>query len=202
MLRRVQRSDAERGWKRSGGPEGACSVTVVNVPVQAETIEGGGEFDSINVFWCDISKGVGSITVTSWGNAWTAYFGATGDRTIKDFVRDADVDYLVTKMGMSQVIAHNKKNDKYLGKIIGRVKESLEGHRLTPTGFAHPPRPPQAIVDAINNKLAAVQRAIRAENELRQAEAEAKKQIAAAEGKAKSGNSDSPDSGKGEGGAK
>jgi regulator of protease activity HflC (stomatin/prohibitin superfamily) len=43
---------------------------------------------------------------------------------------------------------------------------------------------PSTIVDALNAKIAATQNAIRAENELRQAEAEAKKTVAKANGEA------------------
>jgi regulator of protease activity HflC (stomatin/prohibitin superfamily) len=63
-------------------------------------------------------------------------------------------------------------------KDTGLVIESL--------GFVGAPRPPQQFVDAINSKLSATQNAIKAENELREAEAQAKKQVAKAEGEAKS----------------
>lgn len=51
-------------------------------------------------------------------------------------------------------------------------------------GYIGAPRPPDAVVEAINRKIEAIQHAIRTENEVRAAKAEAQKQIAKAEGEA------------------
>jgi SPFH domain / Band 7 family len=45
-------------------------------------------------------------------------------------------------------------------------------------------RPPQSLLDAVNLKTRAIQESIRAENEVRTAQAEAKKRVAIAEGEA------------------
>ena len=44
--------------------------------------------------------------------------------------------------------------------------------------------PPQELLDAVNAKTKAIQQAIQSENEVRQAQAEAKKKVATAEGEA------------------
>lgn len=51
-------------------------------------------------------------------------------------------------------------------------------------GFIGAPRPPQSVIDALNAKVAATQLAMRTENELRAAKAEAEKTIAKARGEA------------------
>jgi regulator of protease activity HflC (stomatin/prohibitin superfamily) len=82
---------------------------------------------------------------------------------------------------------NGKGQEEFLESATQAAKAELltYGVDLIKLGFAHPPRPPEQIQKAINNKLEAVQNAIRVENELRQSEAEAKKMIAEAEGKAK-----------------
>jgi len=52
-------------------------------------------------------------------------------------------------------------------------------------GFVGAPRPPESVITAINLKIAATQKAMQIENELRQTEGEAKKVTAKAEGEAK-----------------
>lgn len=51
--------------------------------------------------------------------------------------------------------------------------------------FTGAPRPPQQLIDSINGKVAAIQKAQQAENELREATAQAKKAVAKAEGEAR-----------------
>jgi regulator of protease activity HflC (stomatin/prohibitin superfamily) len=80
------------------------------------------------------------------------------------------------------------KQDDLLKQVAASAHKELEplGVELIKLGFAHPPRAPEEIQKAVNRKVQAIQDAIRVENELRMTEAEAKKRIAEAEGKAKS----------------
>jgi hypothetical protein len=82
--------------------------------------------DPITVFWNDIGPSGGSVTITCFGAAWTAYFRATGNRTIQQFVRDADVDYLITKLGITPFLKQRKTDRVYLGRLIRAVKKTLE----------------------------------------------------------------------------
>lgn len=79
-------------------------------------------------------------------------------------------------------------NAKFLADTRKALQEELEpqGVILDQFGFIGAPRPPQAVVDAINEKVRAIQQAIMAENQLRTSRAEAQKRIAAAEGEAES----------------
>lgn len=83
---------------------------------------------------------------------------------------------------------YGPKKEEFLKIIRDRINKEVGdfGVHLEQFGFIGAPRLPQGVVDALNAKIKATQDAIRAENELRQAQAEAKKRIAAAEGEARS----------------
>ena len=75
-------------------------------------------------------------------------------------------------------------------EFIQKAQDALN-RRFTPVGISIQQfgivgslRPPRALLDAISAKNTAIQAAIRTENELRQATAEAKKRVAIAEGEA------------------
>ncbi|TAJ78640.1 prohibitin family protein [bacterium] len=83
---------------------------------------------------------------------------------------------------------YGPKKEEFLKIIRERINKEVGdfGVHLEQFGFIGAPRLPQGVVDALNAKIKATQDAIRAENELRQAQAEAKKRVAAAEGEARS----------------
>ncbi len=54
--------------------------------------------DPITVFLENFDKGRGQITITCYGKAWTAYWGAMGDRTLSEFFCDCNTDYLANKL--------------------------------------------------------------------------------------------------------
>lgn len=102
---------------------------------------------------------------------------------IRNYIRDA----------INKEASHTKIEDLYSDKstffehIERHVKEDLspmgiELSRIYLIGRFHFPR---NVIEALNAKIEAMQRAQQRENELREAEAEAKKQIAKAEGQAK-----------------
>lgn len=79
-------------------------------------------------------------------------------------------------------------NGTFLAEVRKRLQAEVEpvGVKIEQFGFIGAPRPPAAVVNAINAKVQATQSAIKAENELRQATAEANKAVATAEGQARS----------------
>lgn len=79
-----------------------------------------------------------------------------------------------------------EKKEVYLKAVRERVNTQVApiGVRIEQFGFIGPPRPPESVAQAINAKIAAIQNAIRVENELRQARAEAQKAVATAQGAA------------------
>lgn len=85
-----------------------------------------GPLDGIHVFWLDFAPGQGSVTITCWGQAWSAYFGGMGTGTIKDFFASCDTGYMVTKLGITPMLKHSKRNDAYVGRIVDAVRSAVK----------------------------------------------------------------------------
>jgi regulator of protease activity HflC (stomatin/prohibitin superfamily) len=90
-------------------------------------------------------------------------------------------DNVAGKYRIEQIMGDN-------GPFLAEVRNSLQaaldpiGVELQQFGFIGAPRPPQSVIDAINAKVQATQLAAQKENEIRQAQAEAAKEVAKAEG--------------------
>lgn len=71
-------------------------------------------------------------------------------------------------------------------RVLEQVRAAMQpyGVSVLQLGFANPPRPPESVKQAIESKIAATQLAERAENEKRQAIAEAAKSVEIARGQA------------------
>lgn len=78
-------------------------------------------------------------------------------------------------------------NLPFLTEVRGQLQKALDtiGVEIEQFGLVGAPRPPTTVIEAINAKVGATQNAIKAENEVRMAEAEAKKRIAEATGEAR-----------------
>ncbi len=103
---------------------------------------------------------------------------------LRNVARDA-FNEVGAKMAIEDIYGEKKEN------LIREVKERINketspyGVTLQQFGFIGAPRLPKQVVDALNAKIEATQTAIKVENEVRQAKAEAQKAIAKAEGEAK-----------------
>jgi hypothetical protein len=102
------------------------AVTTTSVGVSAELITDVDGLDPIHVFWQNLMPGSGYCTICCYGSAWTVYFGGMAGRTIQQFFADADVDYLVGKLGITPHLKNTKRDQIYLAKIIRTVKRSLQ----------------------------------------------------------------------------
>ena len=78
------------------------------------------------------------------------------------------------------------KQKELIDRVLEQLRAAMQpyGVDVLQLGFATPPRPPQSVKDAIESKIAATQLAERAENEKRQAIAEAAKAVEIARGQA------------------
>jgi regulator of protease activity HflC (stomatin/prohibitin superfamily) len=78
------------------------------------------------------------------------------------------------------------RQTELIDRVADQVRVSLKpyGVDVLQLGFATPPRPPESVKQAIESKIAATQLAERAENEKRQAIAEAAKAVETARGQA------------------
>lgn len=55
--------------------------------------------DAITAIAFDVAPGKGKLIVQCWGDAWTCFFGAIGDRSLLQFIAEVDEDYLGSKLG-------------------------------------------------------------------------------------------------------
>ena len=78
------------------------------------------------------------------------------------------------------------RQTELIDRVLDQVRQSMApyGVDVLQLGFATPPRPPESVKQAIEAKIAATQHAERAENEKRQAIAEAAKAVEIARGQA------------------
>lgn len=97
-------------------------MNVEKIQVEAFLIRPEPDLDHVMVFWQDFSPGRGQVTIVCYGSAWTAYFGAMYEGTIRGFFRGADVSYLVNKMSSPRA---TKASQKWLSRIVEAVKMSL-----------------------------------------------------------------------------
>ena len=82
--------------------------------------------DGITVFWQDLGPSRGCVTIVCYGAAWAGYFGGMGNRTIREFFKEADTSYLVSKLGITPQLKARKTDHAYLGRIIDAIKASAE----------------------------------------------------------------------------
>lgn len=105
------------------------------------------------------------------------------DGPIRNYVRDA-LQEVASTMSVEDMISGGKV--AMVDNVEKSVREQLapNGIRVTKLSLLGRIRLPDAVVAALNSKIEATQRAQQRENELREAEAEAKKAVAKAEGEA------------------
>jgi regulator of protease activity HflC (stomatin/prohibitin superfamily) len=102
---------------------------------------------------------------------------------IRNYIRDA-INKSASKMKIEDLYGESK--EKFFDQVQNQVRVELreigfEISRIYLIGRFHFP---ETVVAALNQKIEAIQRAQQRENELREAEAEAKKQVAKASGQA------------------
>jgi regulator of protease activity HflC (stomatin/prohibitin superfamily) len=80
------------------------------------------------------------------------------------------------------------KKEEFIATVKSKTQANVQdiGVVIDQMGFIESPRPPQSVIDSINAKVQAQQIALQKGNEVMQAEADAKKQIAQATGQAES----------------
>lgn len=107
------------------------------------------------------------------------------DGPMRNYVRDSILNTAKDYTNMEQFISNNE-----IANLITTVEEKTrlyfndKGIGVSKVYLVGAPRYPESVVNSIEAKIEATQRAIQRENELREAEAQAKKDIAMAESKA------------------
>src|SRR5271170_1478105 len=85
--------------------------------------------DEITIFFQDFDIGKGRVVVECYGEAWSAYFGAMGSMTIRQFVQTAGPDYLTNKLSRPK---QTKTTEKYLRRIVEAIKADLSPREVDP----------------------------------------------------------------------
>jgi hypothetical protein len=101
-------------------------MRIEQATVEAFTIYDANRLDPVLVLLQDLEPGKGRITIECYGEAWSTYFSAMGDKTrIREFLRGVHVDYLANRMR-----APHHKDTKvfkdYLQRIVCVVLEALQ----------------------------------------------------------------------------
>jgi regulator of protease activity HflC (stomatin/prohibitin superfamily) len=102
------------------------------------------------------------------------------------FFRDAVRNAFKASVGYRAEDINGVRQSELIDKVLAEVKQTMSpfGVNVVQLGFAAPPRPPETVKEAIEAKIAATQHAERAENEKREAIAEAAKAVEIARGQA------------------
>ena len=102
------------------------------------------------------------------------------------FFRDTVRNAFRLSTGYRAEDINGARQAELIDRVLEQLRAALEpyGVDVLQLGFATPPRPPESVKQAIEGKIAATQLAERAENEKRQAIAEAAKTVEIARGKA------------------
>jgi regulator of protease activity HflC (stomatin/prohibitin superfamily) len=103
------------------------------------------------------------------------------------FLRDTTRN-IVAQIGSEYTFddINGARKEEFLAKVGKELGENVKSYGIVVQqfGLIGSLRPPKALLEAVNSKTQAIQKSIQVENEVRQAEAEAKKKIAIANGEA------------------
>jgi hypothetical protein len=92
--------------------------------LQAFTIYEAPALDPILVVLQDFGGGVGRLLVECYGDTWSTYWGAMGDRTLEKFIIGCSTAYIVNRM-FGQHHKRNKGAESYLTRIVTAVQAAL-----------------------------------------------------------------------------
>ena len=109
-----------------GGRGNASQAVYVcaRCPARAAIIRDAPSLDPIMVILRDVAPGQVQVVITCYGDAWTAYWGATGDRNALDMLRTCDLDYLSGRF-WPQHERRTKRREEYLQRILMAVKQAI-----------------------------------------------------------------------------
>lgn len=84
-----------------------------------------GHLDPIHVVLRDCG-GCGQIIVSCYGSAWTHWFGAIGNHSLRDFIAQCEHGYLADKLLCTTSQKFNAVTTNWVYKISRAVVESME----------------------------------------------------------------------------
>lgn len=95
-----------------------------SVKVEAVSILDAPKLDPILVIMQDIAPGRGRFVIECYGNSWAAYWGATDQETIRQFVTTCEAEYIAQKMWPVKQ-RRTKADLAYLLRIVEAVQQAL-----------------------------------------------------------------------------
>lgn len=102
-------------------------VGIVGMRIEGASSPGlSGFLDPIHVYWENVATGSGYVTIISYGEAWTQYFGAMSGRTIQEFFVAADENYLVNALGNKPSLRQGQRATIHLTRIVQAIREALK----------------------------------------------------------------------------
>lgn len=81
------------------------------------------KIDNVSVMVEDPHPGAGRITITCFGQAWTAYFNAIGRKSMSEFFCACDEEYLIDALCFRP--EDREHQPTYLNRIIAAVQKAL-----------------------------------------------------------------------------
>jgi hypothetical protein len=87
---------------------------------------GKGTLDPITVILRDFG-GSGQIIVECYGTAWSHWFGAIGNSSLRTFMSNVDKHYLSGKLVCSTVRSDKKRERDYVLHIAAAIIEAMKG---------------------------------------------------------------------------
>ncbi len=102
----------------------------MSIPIEAGSCEyivvrGVKGLDPVTAVFRDAGPGRGELIVACYGKSWSAYWGAMGDETVKEFVRTCNRGYICNKL--TDYSKRQTKSDlEYLERIVDAVKGAIQ----------------------------------------------------------------------------
>lgn len=102
-------------------------MKVLQTAVRQLTITDVERLDPISVYLEDYGIGQGKITITCFGESWTAFWGGMGNRTLSEFVKSCDNHYLAKNLSkIPSEIDDFTKLQKDLVKVVLKKRRADE----------------------------------------------------------------------------
>lgn len=80
--------------------------------------------DEVSAYFEDLGGGAGRVILVCWDMAYTAYWGAMGDRTVKQFFAGCGVDYITGRMS-GRHYKQGKIDQHNLDRVVKAVHDHL-----------------------------------------------------------------------------
>lgn len=101
---------------------GANDLKIEKIQPVSLLISGAPKLDPVTVIMQDYGPGKGKLILECYSEAWAAYWGAMGNRSLVQFVLGADTDYLANRLTRSCSDDHEVN---YVRRIVEALKTAL-----------------------------------------------------------------------------